>query len=293
MADDSFLSLARLQTEVLEATWLLVRGMPAKSRVCEEHVPNEQTREALKLLLGQPAWLVASLLEAVLAERGSFTSPVAPAPSTTAAPVRLEYRIERHYGTASPELVWSGETGARSCARATRYVIEDLFAWVRHSVLIAGYSFDHATELFDPLFRRAEELTSRGEPAPSVRVILDCSRTKREPGDTAVDIARRTAEAFRKVCWKTTALDAEVAYYAPSAEREPNGFALYSMHAKCIIVDGESALVGSANFSTRGRDNRSLEVGALIRDYHFVQSLLGAWMDVEHLLEEIRPSPGS
>jgi phosphatidylserine/phosphatidylglycerophosphate/cardiolipin synthase-like enzyme len=32
------------------------------------------------------------------------------------------------------------------------------------------------------------------------------------------------------------------------------------MHAKCIVVDGEVALVGSANFSNRGRDDRSLEV---------------------------------
>ena len=156
MADDSFLSLARLQTEVLEATWLLLRQLPHKNRVLEEHIVDDQTRESLELVLGQPAWLVSSLLEAVLAERGSFTAPAAPAPSTTAAPVRLEYRIERHYGTASPELVWSGETGARSCARATRYVIEDLFASVRHSVLIARYGL--------PWARRVDACGSRPTP---------------------------------------------------------------------------------------------------------------------------------
>lgn len=41
------------------------------------------------------------------------------------------------------------------------------------------------------------------------------------------------------------------------------------------------------DYSNRGRDDRSLEVGALIRDDHFVQSVLAAWADVEHLLEPI------
>ncbi len=288
MADDSFLSLSRLQTEVLESTWRVLVALPAKTRVREDHLGDEQLLEALEQFLGQPAWLVASILEAVLSERGSFTKPVAlPMAAAAAPPIRLEYKIERHYGTASPELVWSGATGARSCARATRYVIEDLFTAVRHSVLIAGYSFDHARDLFDPLFRRAEELQSRGEPLPAVRVILDCSRTDRTASDTPLDLARRTAKKFRSECWPSTLLEPTIQYYVPSAERESNGFAKYSMHAKCIVVDGETALVGSANFSIRGRDNRSLEVGALIRDHHFVQSLLGAWADVEDLLAEI------
>jgi phosphatidylserine/phosphatidylglycerophosphate/cardiolipin synthase-like enzyme len=58
------------------------------------------------------------------------------------------------------------------------------------------------------------------------------------------------------------------------------------MHAKCIIVDRDKALVGSANFSNRGRDE-NLEVGALVRDHHFVQSLAAAWDDVHGELVEV------
>jgi phosphatidylserine/phosphatidylglycerophosphate/cardiolipin synthase-like enzyme len=58
------------------------------------------------------------------------------------------------------------------------------------------------------------------------------------------------------------------------------------MHAKCIVVDGAKALVGSANFSNRGRD-QNLEVGALVRDHHFVQSLAAAWEDVRGELAEV------
>lgn len=287
MADDSLLSLARLETAALELLWRRLAGLPPKARVIEEHVADEQARELLQPLLGQPAWIVCSVLEAVLSERGTFTRPVhGSAPTQT--PVPPVFTIERHYGTTSPELVWSGETGARSCARATRYVIEDLFASVRHSVFIAGYSFYRATELFTPLFRRATELDARGEPKPKVRVVLDCSNTYGDdPGDDPGVIARRVAAEFRRTCWRSDVLEPELRFYRPSAKREPNGRALYSMHAKCIVVDGEVALVGSANFSNRGRDDRSLEVGALIRDYHFVQSVLAAWADVEHLLEPI------
>lgn len=287
MADSSLLSLARIATTRLERLWHRLAALPPKVRVLEEHVDDEEVCDVLGDVLGQPAWLVCSLVEAVLSERGTFEAPVSDAAGsgTKAAPT---YVIERHYGTRSPDLVWSGETGARSRARLTRFVIGDLFASVQRSVFIAGYSFYTATELFTPLFRRADELAARGDRLPRVRVVLDCSSTKDdEPGDDAATIARRAAEDFRSTCWRQTTLEAELFYYEPSTERRGK-FAPNSMHAKCIVVDEEVALVGSANFSTRGRDNRSLEVGALIRDHNFVQSLLGAWRDVEHRL---RPVP--
>lgn len=285
MADQALMSLARLPTEALESLWRALNALPAKARITEDDIPHEEASQLLHPILGQPAWIVCTLLEAVLSERGTFTAPAQSEPSPRpAAPV---FTIEQRYGTVSPELVWSGETGARSCARATRYVIEDLFASVRHSVLIAGYSFYRATELFTPLFRRVKELESRGEPPPTVRVILDCSNIETHPGDTPETIAQRTAERFRTTCWRKDTLEPDLRYYRPSADRTPEGRALHSMHAKCIVVDGESALVGSANFSARGRDNRNLEVGALIRDYHFVQSLLSAWMDVEDALRVV------
>ena len=58
--------------------------------------------------------------------------------------------------------------------------------------------------------------------------------------------------------------------------------------ARAVSVDREKALVGSANFSNRGRD-KNLEVGALVRDHHFVQSLAAAWEDVRSELGEVEP----
>lgn len=281
--DTGLLSLARIDTGRLEVLWRLLSAMPAKARVDEEHVAVPELVEALTPMLGQPAWVLASLLEAVLAERGSFNE------SSRGEDVVVEYRIERHVGTSSPELVWSGDTGSRVPARKTRYVIEDLFSMVTTRVLIAGYSFERATDLFEPLFERAEQLAREGLPLPKVRVVLDCSQRK-SLDESAEEIARRAAAVFMKTCWTRESLVPEVVYYRPSTERTATGFAPFSMHAKCIIVDGNAALVGSANFSNRGRD-RNLEVGALIRDHHFVQSLLAAWDDVG--VELVRVELGS
>ena len=261
------LSLARLDTGRLAALWQRLGALPARTRVLEEHLGSAELVELLDPLLGQAAWILTALLEAVLAERGNF------APITT-----VPDRGARHHGTTSPELVWSGETGGRSCARKTRYVIEDLFAATTGRVLIAGYSFDHASDLFDPLFDRAEQLAADGLPAPRVRVVLDCSNIKASAGESPEDLARRAAEAFLEVCWTRGSLPAELFYYRPSTERRGT-FAPHSMHAKCIVVDDGLALVGSANFSNRGRD-RNLEVGTLIRAHHFLQSLLAAWDDI-------------
>lgn len=278
--DAAALSLARIATERLEAAWRRLGALPAKTRVDAAQLDDAQLSEVLDPLLGQPAWVIGSLLEAVLAERGSF-SPVL----VEARPV--EYRIERRYGSNSPELVWSGDTGRRSCARKTRYVIEDLFAGASSQVLIAGYSFDYATDLFEPLFDRAEALAGEGLPLPKVRVILDGSREPLHAGEAPEQLARRVGEAFIRTCWRRDALRPELWVYQPSLDRNERGHALVSMHAKCMVVDSSVALVGSANFSKRGRD-RNLEAGALIRDHHFVQSLLAAWAEVDDELVEVR-----
>lgn len=283
MTDATQLSLARNDTDSIEALWRVVEALPAKCRVVETHVESDALRGALGAVLGQPAWLVATLLEAVLAERGSFEvvakpdSAAAPSePNHAAAPARVEFKAIRSIGGKAPELVWSGETAARSCARLTREAIEDLFGAVETEVFIAGFSFDHASDLFVPLFEQIRALVAAGCATPRVRVVLDCSREEWRPGDTPQSIAGRVHARFLDTCWRDAPVEPEVRYLRRSAERKANGFAQFSMHAKCIVVDRDRVLVGSANFSNRGRD-KNLEVGAIIGDYHFVQSLCAEW----------------
>ncbi len=285
MANDKF-SLHTVSPEVLEAAWQLFTALPARTRVTEDHVVDEQLRVALVDFLGQPAWILAGMLEAVLSERGRIeatTPPVGVAP-------RPVFRLERRYGNNTPELVWSGPTGGRSGARATRHVIDELFRAARSSVFVAGYSFYRAAELFHPLRERVRHRAEQGLPPLSIRIVIDCSGVKN--GSLSTDeIVEESMSTFLTSCPQVAEIGARVQYYAPSASRSDQGRALCSMHAKCIVVDDESVLVGSANFSNRGRDDRNLEVGALIRDANFASVLLAAWRDVSKDLVDVSLAP--
>lgn len=108
------------------------------------------------------------------------------------------------------------------------------------------------------------------------RVVLDCSRKPAHAFADRYALARAVRDDFWRGCWKPCGIQPELRYLGASSERTADGFAAVSMHAKCIIIDRKVALVGSANFSNRGRD-RNLEVGAIVREHHFVQALVAEW----------------
>ena len=58
---------------------------------------------------------------------------------------------------------------------------------------------------------------------------------------------------------------------------DPHSFA--SLHAKCMIVDHEHALITSANFTDRGQ-SRSIEVGVLIHDKSYAVALERQWSNL-------------
>jgi phosphatidylserine/phosphatidylglycerophosphate/cardiolipin synthase-like enzyme len=51
----------------------------------------------------------------------------------------------------------------------------------------------------------------------------------------------------------------------------------FNMHAKCVVVDGERALVTSANFTRRAQEQNT-ECGVLIEDPTFAHHLARQWM---------------
>jgi hypothetical protein len=58
---------------------------------------------------------------------------------------------ERENRKPTPELVWTGPEAALGTARDTAVVLRSLFEGARESVLLAGYSFDHARDVLAPL----------------------------------------------------------------------------------------------------------------------------------------------
>jgi hypothetical protein len=149
--------------------------------------------EGLEGLVSQLAALNAltrdgavAVVTAVLAERGSQPMP--------------------------PELVWTGPEARQSGARDTAVVLAELFGRARSRVLLAGFAFDHASEVLRPL----SEALRRGV---TCRLYADAG----------------VAGEFIKEHWPFGPPFPDVFGFVP----EEGVFA--SLHAKCVVVDGRRA----------------------------------------------------
>lgn len=209
------------------------------------HLPNVDVTAALVELnrlhdAGLPPAHVAELLRAVAAER------------------KLREKTSDRL-----ELVWTGPEMPGSRSRETAVVARELFARANRSVLVSSYAVFLGKEVFEPLARRMEEL-------PGLRVLLFLNVPA--PGGTDLDpdaVARDYYREFLKKNWPA-ARQPEL-YYDPrslAAKADERGV----IHAKCIVVDGQTALVTSANF-TEAAHARNIEAGVVVHDPGFAESL--------------------
>jgi phosphatidylserine/phosphatidylglycerophosphate/cardiolipin synthase-like enzyme len=130
-------------------------------------------------------------------------------------------------------------------------------------VELIGYAIHNGRKLFEPL-------ASRMDMVPELRVIF-CVDIGRQYGDTSPDseIVRRFATDFRARHWPWSKLP-EV-FYDPRS-LVASGPLRASLHAKCVVVDREVALVTSANF-TEAAQHRNIEAGVLIRHRGMVERI--------------------
>ena len=178
--------------------------------------------------------------------------------------VRLVVAERRERHGARVELVWTGPDVPASLSRDTAVVVRELLASVQRSALIAGYSFDHGADILRPLH---DAMRSRGV---QTAIYVDVSRTP-EGHDPSVHL-RDELHRFLNENW-------------PFGNPLPDMFfdprtlpsdSVVSLHAKCIVIDDERALITSANFTDRGQ-NRNVEVGVLVEDAAFAAKLAGQW----------------
>ena len=173
--------------------------------------------------------------------------------------IALELALEARAGALDParliELVLSGPEVAGVPASDTRATIDGLIASARREILLVGYAVHNGKELFEPLARRMQR--SKGL---SVTKCLDIPR-QRQDTSLESEIVLRFGHEFRSKHWPWP--DTPRLYYDPRAlstdQRERA-----SLHAKCVVVDGEAALITSANFTTAAQQ-RNIEVGVLVR----------------------------
>ncbi len=193
-------------------------------------------------LLGRDVATVRAVLHAVIAERRR-------PPATRAS------------------LVWTGPETRSSGARDTAVVVRDLFEGATRHVLIAGYSFERGEAILAPLHAAMRDRGVRVE----MFVHLDGA------AETPIDpewYLRTQAAAWRTRFWPFGA-PTPTLYVDPRAA-VPRSYA--SLHAKCIVVDGARALVGSANFTDRGHA-RNIEAGVLADDARFATELARQFHD--------------
>jgi len=162
------------------------------------------------------------------------------------------------------ELVWTGPDVPASLSRDTAVVVRELLASVQRSAIIAGYSFDHGADILRPLH---EAMRTR---AAHVALYLDVPRAP--PGQDVIAHLRQEIQRFLGENWPFGAPLPDL-FFDP---RTLPSDSVVSLHAKCIVVDDERALITSANFTDRGQ-NRNVEVGALVEDAAFAAKLAGQW----------------
>jgi phosphatidylserine/phosphatidylglycerophosphate/cardiolipin synthase-like enzyme len=150
-------------------------------------------------------------------------------------------------------LVTSGPDAAGS-TRDTGVVLWELFASAQRRVLIIGFAVHQGREIFAVLGERMRHL-----PDLTVRVCLD---VRRNPGDTIRTDAllRRFAERFFEHEWPGP--KAPEVFYDPRSLIEGDA-PRASLHAKCVVADGERTYIGSANF-TEAAQLRNIEIGVVV-----------------------------
>jgi phosphatidylserine/phosphatidylglycerophosphate/cardiolipin synthase-like enzyme len=193
-------------------------------------------------LLGRDVGLVHAVVSAVIAER-------------------------RRPPATRVSLVWTGPETRASAARDTGVVVRELFASAQRHVLIAGYSFERGEAILAPLHGAMRD---RGV---GVEMFVRLDGAETAPMDAAWFL-RTQAAAWRTRYWSFGA-PVPTLYVDPRAA-VPKSYA--SLHAKCIVVDGERALVGSANFTDRGQ-TRNIEAGVLVHDARFAMELVRQFHD--------------
>jgi phosphatidylserine/phosphatidylglycerophosphate/cardiolipin synthase-like enzyme len=163
------------------------------------------------------------------------------------------------------DLVLSGSDVPGIPTADTAAVTYRLIEEATSEVLLVSYAVHNGQRLF-------ERLAARMQSIPSLHVVL-CLDISRKYGETILsgEIVRRFASEFRQKHWPWPQLP-ELLYDPRSLSEDWEQRS--SLHAKCVVVDHQVALITSANLTEAAR-LRNIEVGVIVRYRPFVERLVG------------------
>ncbi len=139
--------------------------------------------------------------------------------------------------SAALDVVWTGPDTPVATGRLTSAVVVDLIGQAVTDILLIGY----AVHTEPTITRALEQAHERGA---AITLVLERHLDNPAFSGTSTPFPRLVAT---RLAW-------------PASARPPGG----SLHAKVIVVDGISALIGSANL-TGAALSRNLECGLLVR----------------------------
>jgi phosphatidylserine/phosphatidylglycerophosphate/cardiolipin synthase-like enzyme len=180
------------------------------------------------------------------------------------------------------ELVWTGPESPGAESRDTLIVVQELFETAQRRVLMSTFSFYEGRVLFERLGERMTE-----HPDLRVDIFANIHRRKDEDGLVAdVDVLQRWSNEFRKWHWPSEAPLPNV-FFDPRTLKTADAV---SLHAKCIVIDSERALVTSANFSESAQ-RKNIEAGVLTRNANWAAKLERQF-DMLVSRKQLLPVPG-
>jgi phosphatidylserine/phosphatidylglycerophosphate/cardiolipin synthase-like enzyme len=161
------------------------------------------------------------------------------------------------------DLVWTGPEAPGILNRDTSVVVREMFQSAKQSVLIAGYAVYQGRIVFKELAHGMDQ-----SPNLQVQMHLDIQRPPHDQSNPA-ELVRAFAERFVTNEWPGRRFPD--LYYDPRSLEGDHGKRA-SLHAKCVVVDEQTAFVSSANF-TEAAQTKNIEAGVLIQSRSFAIKL--------------------
>ena len=180
--------------------------------------------------------------------------------TTTTLAITLEALAEdavaRQRAIDQVQLVWTSPDEEGPHVRDTSVVVRQLLSEARQSLLISTYSIVNGQEVFIPIY---EAWLFH----PELEVVLILNVSPDDKNGLCEDAAvSKYAKTFWKYHWPWSRKPA--VFYDPRGPEKTQG-APACQHAKCILVDGATAFITSANF-TESAHERNIELGVLFRE---------------------------
>jgi phosphatidylserine/phosphatidylglycerophosphate/cardiolipin synthase-like enzyme len=229
----------------------LIRSLPASALESISHALKAGRLAPPFTAFAVAEWVPHGLRES-LADEFSHLFRIGFTPETLAMTVAAlaENAEARQRAIDQIQLVWTSPDEEGPYVRDTSVVVRQLLSEARHSLWVSTYNIFNGHEVFLPII---EAWSIR----PELEVVLILNVPPDVKNGVYEDAAvERTAAAFWKYHWPW-AREPAVFYDPRGPEKTPSLPAC--QHAKCILVDGVSAFITSANF-TESAHERNIEL---------------------------------